>query len=46
MPRTLYHKIGCLSINVVNKSIEEAATIITESLPKELFYNSIFNIFN
>lgn len=32
--KNLYHKIGCLSINVVNKSIEETATIITESLPK------------
>ncbi|KRL04307.1 pyruvate, water dikinase regulatory protein [Liquorilactobacillus oeni] len=29
----LYKKIGCLVINVSNKSIEETATLITESLP-------------
>lgn len=29
----LYHKIDCLVINVSNKSIEETATLITESLP-------------
>lgn len=31
----LYQEMGCLSINVSNKSIEETATIITESLPKK-----------
>ncbi|KRM91029.1 pyruvate, water dikinase regulatory protein [Liquorilactobacillus cacaonum] len=30
----LYKKIGCLIINVSNKSIEETATLIMESLPK------------
>ncbi|USS92773.1 kinase/pyrophosphorylase [Fructilactobacillus ixorae] len=30
----LYQKIGCLCINVADKSIEETASIITESLPK------------
>ena len=28
----LYKKLGCLIINVANKSIEETATLITESL--------------
>ncbi len=30
--KKLYRKIGCLTINVANKSIEETATIILESL--------------
>ncbi|KRL38452.1 pyruvate, water dikinase regulatory protein [Liquorilactobacillus uvarum] len=30
----LYKKLGCLVINVSNKSIEETATLITESLAK------------
>ncbi|KRN08574.1 PEP synthetase regulatory protein [Liquorilactobacillus mali KCTC 3596 = DSM 20444] len=30
----LYKKIGCLIINVSNKSIEETATLIIESLPR------------
>lgn len=30
--KKLYKKIGCLTINVANKSIEETATIILESL--------------
>jgi len=28
----IFKKIGCLVINVANKSIEETATLITESL--------------
>lgn len=30
----LYHKLGCLVINVAHKSIEETATLIVESLPE------------
>ncbi len=30
--KNLYRKLGCLTINVANKSIEETATIILESL--------------
>lgn len=33
--KNLYRKIGCLCINVHNKSIEETATIITESLHQD-----------
>lgn len=32
---TIYRKIGCLEINVANKSIEETATLILESLNLE-----------
>jgi regulator of PEP synthase PpsR (kinase-PPPase family) len=31
----IYKKIGCLKINVANKSIEETATLILESLNLE-----------
>ncbi len=32
MPSNCTKKLGCLTINVANKSIEETATIILESL--------------
>ena len=34
----LYRKLGCLVINVAHKSIEETATLIIESLPKQTSY--------
>lgn len=34
--QTIYQKIGCLVINVYNKSIEETATLIMESLDYDL----------
>ncbi len=35
MPMKFIKKIGCLEINVANKSIEETATLILESLDLE-----------